>query len=85
MCSGHSGQTKRVMETNDLKHTCDPRPADTGPLAGRIKWLIEMEARSGSMDHPSPLYVSRMLHAPLGEVEACMKEMEAADQETCKK
>lgn len=46
-----------------------------GDLKKNIEYLIGMERQSGSMDAISPLYVSRMLNMPLGEVEKCMKEM----------
>lgn len=46
-----------------------------GDLKKNIEYLIGMERQSGSMDAISPLYVSRMLNVPLGEVEKCMKEM----------
>lgn len=46
-----------------------------GDLKKNIEYLIGMERQSGSMGVISPLYVSRMLNAPLGEVEACMKEI----------
>ena len=44
-------------------------------LPERIKSLIEMERHSGSMEVITPLYVSRMLNVPLGEVEKARKEM----------
>lgn len=44
-------------------------------LASRIKSLVEMERRSGSMEVMSPLYISRMLNVPIEEVEECMREM----------
>ena len=46
-----------------------------GDLKKNIEYLIGMERQSGSMDVISPLYVSRMLNVPLGDVEKCMKEM----------
>lgn len=46
-----------------------------GDLTKNIEYLIGMERQSGSMDAISPLYVSRMLNVPLGEVEKCMNEM----------
>lgn len=45
-------------------------------LPERIKFLIEMERHSGSMEVITPLYVSRMLNVPLEEVEDAMKEVE---------
>ena len=44
-------------------------------LRTRIKTLIDMEQRSASMAPITPLYISRMLNVPVGEVEKCMKEM----------
>lgn len=44
-------------------------------LCSRIKSLVEMELRSGSMEVMSPLYISRMLNVPIEEVEECMREM----------
>ena len=46
-----------------------------GDLKKNIEYIIGMERQSGSMDAISPLYVSRMLNVPLGEVEKCMNEM----------
>lgn len=46
-----------------------------GDLKKNIEYLIGMERQSGSMDVITPLYVSRMLHVPLEEVERVMKEM----------
>ncbi len=50
-------------------------PNSIGDLRKNIEYLIGMERMSGSMEVITPLYVSRMLHVPLAEVEACMKEM----------
>lgn len=46
-----------------------------GDLKKNIEYLIGMERQSGSMDVITPLYVSRMLNVPLGEVKRVMKEM----------
>lgn len=46
-----------------------------GDLKKNIEHLICMERQSGSIGVISPLYVSRMLNAPLEDVEKCMKEM----------
>lgn len=46
-------------------------------LASRIKSLVEMERRSGSMEVMSPLYIARMLNVPVEDVEECLKEMRA--------
>ena len=46
-------------------------------LKKRIEYLIEMEHRSLSMDAITPLYISRMLNAPLAEVEQAMQEIKA--------
>lgn len=46
-----------------------------GDLKKNIEYLIGMERQSGSMDVITPLYVSRMLNVPLGEVERVMKDM----------
>lgn len=46
-----------------------------GDLKKNIEYLIGMERQSGSMDVITPIYVSRMLHVPLEEVESAMKEM----------
>ena len=48
-----------------------------GDLKKNIEYLIGMERQSGSMDVITPLYVSRMLNAPLEEVEKVMKDMDA--------
>ena len=47
-----------------------------GDLKKNIEYLIGMERQSGSMDVITPLYVSRMLHVPLEEVERVMKDMD---------
>ena len=44
-----------------------------GDLKKNIEYLIGMERQSGSMDVITPLYVSRMLHVSLKEVEEVMK------------
>ena len=44
-------------------------------LCSRIKSLVEMERRSGSMEVMSPLYIARMLNVPVEDVEECLKEM----------
>lgn len=46
-----------------------------GDLKKNIEYLIGMECHSGSMKVITPLYVSRMLHIPLEEVEVVMKEI----------
>lgn len=46
-----------------------------GDLKKNIEYLIGMECQSGSMDKPSPLYISRMLNVPLEDVEKTLKEM----------
>lgn len=46
-------------------------------LKKRIEHLIDMEHRSLSMDAITPLYIFRMLNAPLAEVEQAMKEIKA--------
>jgi len=44
-------------------------------LKEQITYLIGMERQSGSMDNPSPLYISRMLNVPLADVEKAMREV----------
>lgn len=67
---------------DDHKTTGTISPASTtfsnsiGDLKKNIEYLIGMERQSGSMDVITPLYVSRMLHVPLEEVERVMKEMD---------
>ena len=46
-------------------------------LKKRIEHLIEMEHRSLSMDAITPLYISRMLNAPLAEAEQAMQEIKS--------
>lgn len=61
---------------NTLRKMNDPkemRQTPVDPTADRIRWFVEMEARSGSMDHPSATYIARMLQLPLEEVEAYLK------------
>ena len=49
-------------------------------LKMRIEHLIEMEQRSLSMETLTPLYISRMLKAPLAEVEQALKEIKFTDK-----
>lgn len=44
-------------------------------IPSRIKWPVEMELRSGSMEVMSPLYIARMLNVPIEDVEECLKKM----------
>ena len=46
-----------------------------GDLKKNIEYIIGMECQSGSMDKPSPLYISRMLNVPLEDVEKTLNEM----------
>lgn len=46
-----------------------------GGLRKNIEYLIGMERQSGSMEVITPLYVSRMLHVPLEDVEKQMQDM----------
>ena len=47
-----------------------------GDLKKNIEYLIGMERQSGRMEEITPLYVSRMLNVPLGEVEKVMKDID---------
>lgn len=55
--------------------TSQPFSNSLGDLKKNIEYLIGMERLSGSMDTISPLYISRMLNAPLAEVEQALKEI----------
>lgn len=44
-------------------------------LVEQIRTLIDIEQRSASVSPITPLDVSRMLNAPLEDVEKCMKKM----------
>ena len=55
--------------------TSQPFSNSLGDLKRNIEYLIGMERLSGSMDTISPLYISRMLNAPLAEVEQALKEI----------
>ena len=55
--------------------TSQPFSNSLGDLKRNIEYLIGMERLSGSMDTISPLYISRMLNAPLAEVEQVLKEI----------
>ena len=57
--------------------TSEPFSNSLGDLKKNIEYLIGMERQSGSMDAISPLYISRMLNAPLAEVEQAMQEINA--------
>lgn len=46
-----------------------------GDLRKNIEYLIGMECQSGRVDEITPIYVSRMLNVPLGEVEKVMSDM----------
>lgn len=61
--------------TNDNHELVQPFNNSLGDLKKNIEYLIGMERHSGSMEVITPLYVSRMLHVPLVEVEEAMKEM----------
>ena len=54
--------------------TSQPFSNSLGDLKKNIEYIIGMERLSGSMDTISPLYISRMLNAPLAEVEQVLKE-----------
>lgn len=60
---------------NDNHEPALPFNNSLGDLKKNIEYLIGMERHSGSMEVITPLYVSRMLHVPLEEVEKAMKEM----------
>ena len=47
-----------------------------GDLRKNIEYLIGMERQSGRMDEITPIYVSRVLNVPLGEVEKVMKDID---------
>lgn len=55
--------------------TSQPFPNCLGDLKKNIEYLIGMERHSGSMETLTPLYISRMLNAPLAEVEQALKEI----------
>ena len=55
--------------------TSQPFPNCLGDLKKNIEYLIGMERQSGSMETLTPLYISRMLNAPLAEVEQALKEI----------
>ena len=59
------------------EHTSQPFHNSLGDLKKNIEYLIGMERHSGSMGTLTPLYISRMLNAPLAEVEQAMKEINA--------
>lgn len=47
-----------------------------GDLRKNIEYLIGMERQSGRMDEITPIYVSRVLNVPLGEVEKVIKDID---------
>ena len=59
------------------EHTSQPFSNSLGDLKKNIEYLIGMERHSGSMETLTPLYISRMLNAPLSEVEQALKEINA--------
>ena len=69
-----------MFDDHNTTGTISPAPTtfsnSIGDLKKNIEYLIGMERQSGSMEVITPLYVSRMLHVPLEEVERVMKEMD---------
>ena len=57
------------------ERTSQPFSNSLGDLKKNIEYLIGMERQSGSMETLTPLYISRMLNAPLSEVEQALKEI----------
>lgn len=57
------------------ERTSQPFSNSLGNLKKNIEYLIGMERQSGSMETLTPLYISRMLNAPLAEVEQALKEI----------
>jgi len=53
---------KKILNNGSTKLTTGNPPEN---LKQQITYLIGMERQSGSMDNPSPLYISRMLNVPL--------------------
>ena len=76
--------TVEVLEPSVIYEAKDGKYGEDGSesynplkkLKRDITYLIGMERQSGPMDAISPLYVSRMLNAPLEDVEQAMKEMD---------
>ena len=66
----------KVKKAEDKEQASATFSNSLGDLKKNIEYLIGMECQSGSMDVITPLYVSRMLNVPLGEVERVMKDME---------
>lgn len=64
-------RAKLIGKTTDKKSFSN----SLGDLEKNIEYLIGMERQSGLMDAISPLYISRMLNVPLGDVEKIMKEL----------
>lgn len=59
------------------ERTSQSFPNCLGNLKKNIEYLIGMERQSGSMETLTPLYISRILNAPLAEVEQALKEINA--------
>lgn len=68
-------KAKQAENEASAKQTSSAFNNGLGDLKKNIEYLIGMERQSGSMDVITPLYVSRMLHVPLEEVERVMKDM----------
>lgn len=66
----------KAKEAENKEQTSATFSNSLGDLKKNIEYLIGMERQSGSMDVITPLYVSRMLHVPLEEVERVMKDMD---------
>lgn len=62
-------RAKLIGKTTDNKSFSN----SLGDLKKNIEYLIGMERQSGLMDAISPLYISRVLNAPLEDVEKVLK------------
>lgn len=76
-CNTSTIDSEPLIE-NDETHRhapVSPFSNSLGDLKKNIEYLIGMERQSGSMETLTPLYISRMLNAPLSEVEQALKEI----------
>lgn len=74
-CNAHEASIESNAPNCPKERTSQPFHNSLGDLKKNIEYLIGMERQSGSMETLTPLYISRMLNAPLAEVEQALKEI----------
>ena len=74
-CNAPDTSVENNVHNCPKERTSHPFSKWLGDLKKNIEYLIGMERQSGSMETLTPLYISRMLNAPLAEVEQALKEI----------